>query len=183
MPGLYPDIIKKLPLYDGRFDAYKLEAKGSDVLFASYPAGTSIPSHSHDTDNHGVITRGELLLTVNGSIQRVRVGEWYHVPANVEHSAVFEVETDEIEFWFQSSASPRVSVSAAIPTQQATTQATSQATTQATTQALGAGDRHELSARLIMAEKRKQTPGLSKRDIYKWLAIFSISVILLILIF
>lgn len=171
MPGLYPDIIKNLPLYDGRFDAYKLEAKGSDVLFASYPAGTSIPSHTHNTDNHGVITRGELLLTLNGKVQRVKVGEWYHVPANVEHSAVFEVETDEIEFWFRSSTPPRVSVPPTIPKPQVAIEA------------LSAGDRDELSARLIMAEKRKQTPDLSKRVIYKWLAIFSISVILLILVF
>ena len=43
MPGSYPDKIKRLPLYDGRFDAHRLEAKDCDVLFASYPAGTSQP--------------------------------------------------------------------------------------------------------------------------------------------
>ena len=100
MPGKYPDKIKSLPLYDGRFDAYKLEANGSDVLFASYPAGTSIPPHVHKTDNHGVITRGELILKMNGTTTKVPMGEWYHVPANVEHSALFEVETDEVDFWF-----------------------------------------------------------------------------------
>ena len=100
MTGKYPDKIKSLPLYDGRFDAYKLEAKGSDVLFASYPAGTSIPPHIHDTDNYGVITRGELILTMNNEVTRVATGQWYHVPANIEHSADFEVETDEVEFWF-----------------------------------------------------------------------------------
>jgi len=100
MPGKYPDKIKQLPLYDGRFDAYKLAAKDSDVLFASYPAGTSIPPHTHDTDNHGVITRGELILTMNGEVTRVKKGEWYHVPAHVEHAARFDEETDEIEFWF-----------------------------------------------------------------------------------
>ena len=100
MPGKYPDKIKTLPLYDGRFDAYKLKAEGSDVLFASYPAGTSIPPHTHDTDNHGVITRGELILTMDGQTTRVKKGEWYHVPAHAEHSARFEVETDEIEIWF-----------------------------------------------------------------------------------
>ena len=100
MSGKYPDRIKALPLYDGRFDAYKLEAKDSDVLFASYPAGTSISPHVHDTDNHGVITRGELILSMKGETTRVCVGEWYHVPANVEHSAEFEIETDEVEFWF-----------------------------------------------------------------------------------
>lgn len=100
MSGKYPDRIKSLPLYDGRFDAYQLEARDSDVLFASYPAGTFIPPHTHDTDNHGVITRGELILSMNSAVKRVSVGEWYHVPANVEHSATFEVDADEIEFWF-----------------------------------------------------------------------------------
>lgn len=103
MAGEYPDRIKQLPLYDGRFDAYKMvaEKQNCSVLFASYPAGTSIPPHSHDTDNHGVITRGELILSVGGKIQRFGAGDWYCVPANIEHSAEFEVETDEIEFWFE----------------------------------------------------------------------------------
>jgi quercetin dioxygenase-like cupin family protein len=98
--GEYPSKIKTLPSYDGRFDAFILEAKNSDVLFASYSAGTSIAAHSHDTDNHGVITRGELILKMNGEIKHIGVGDWYHVPANVEHSARFEVDTDEVEFWF-----------------------------------------------------------------------------------
>jgi len=100
MSGAYPDKIKTLPLYDGRFDAYKLAADGADVLFASYPAGTKIPPHSHETDNYGVITRGELILSMNGEEQRIGPGDWYHVPAGVEHAAEFRVETDEIEFWF-----------------------------------------------------------------------------------
>ena len=103
MAGSYPKRIKELPLYDGRFDAYKLEADNSQVLFASYPAGTEIPPHKHDTDNHGVITKGELILTMAGKTERISVGQWYHVPANVEHSASFEVETDEVEFWFNES--------------------------------------------------------------------------------
>ena len=70
MPGSYPEKIKELPLFDGRFDAYKLEAKDSDVLFASYPPGTEIPTHTHDTDNHGVITKGELILTMNGKTEK-----------------------------------------------------------------------------------------------------------------
>lgn len=101
MPGQYPDRIKQLDLYDGRFDAYRLDAKDCDVLFASYPAGTKIPPHSHDTDNHGVITRGELILTIDGVEERVPAGQWYHVPAHVVHAAAFEQDTDEIEFWFK----------------------------------------------------------------------------------
>ena len=100
MAGNYPKRIRELPLYDGRFDAYKLEAKDSSVLFASYPAGTSIPAHTHETENYGVITKGELILTMNGEITRYGIGDWYYVAVGVEHAALFESETDEIEFWF-----------------------------------------------------------------------------------
>lgn len=101
MAGKYPNRFKELPLFDGRFDAYKLSAQESDVLFANYPAGTNIPPHTHDTDNYGVITRGELILTMGDEITRHGPGDWYHVPAGAVHSAIFEVETDEIEFWFE----------------------------------------------------------------------------------
>lgn len=104
MAGDYPDKIRRLPLFDGRFDAFKLEAEDCDVLFASYPAGTDIPPHEHETDNYGVITKGQLVLIIGDNVQKFGVGEWYHVPANVEHAAKFEVETDEIEFWFKSDA-------------------------------------------------------------------------------
>ena len=100
MAGRYPDKIRTMKPYDGRFDAYQLSAEGAEVLFASYPAGTTVPSHQHDTDNHGVIIRGKLILTMNGERERFGVGDWYHVPAHAEHAAEFEVETDEIECWF-----------------------------------------------------------------------------------
>jgi quercetin dioxygenase-like cupin family protein len=96
----YPDLIRALPEFEGRFEAYKLEAKNCEVLFASYPAGTSIEPHRHDTDNVGVITKGELLLTMDGETVRIAAGEWYHVPANREHAAQFTADTAEIEFWF-----------------------------------------------------------------------------------
>jgi len=100
MAGKYPDKIRSLPLFDGRFDAYKLAAENCNVLFASYPAGTIAEPHTHDTDNYGVITRGELILNMHGETHRFGPGDWYHVPAHIEHSAEFVVETDEIEFWF-----------------------------------------------------------------------------------
>ena len=62
--------------------------------------GTEIPTHSHDTENVGVITQGELILTMNGKETRYRPGQWYHVPARAIHAARFETETSEIEFWF-----------------------------------------------------------------------------------
>ena len=96
----YPDLICNLPKFSGRFDARKLSAENCDVLFATYPAGTVIEPHQHDTDNVGVITKGKLLLTVDGATTTISTGQWYHVPADKEHSAEFREDTCEIEFWF-----------------------------------------------------------------------------------
>jgi len=96
----YPELIRNLPEFSDRFEAYILEARNCDVLFATYPAGTSIEPHRHDTENVGVITKGELKLTMDGETQIISMGEWYHVAADKEHAAEFAEDTAEIEFWF-----------------------------------------------------------------------------------
>jgi len=101
MTNHYPPLIRSLPTFDGPFEAYQLNADDSKVLFASYPAGTVIKPHTHDTDNVGIITQGELILTMDGKTITITPGNWYHVPAHKTHSAVFEVDTSEIEFWFE----------------------------------------------------------------------------------
>ncbi len=97
----FPAEIAQLERFDGPFDAYRLAADGCDVLFASYPAGTTIAPHRHPTDNVGVITKGELRLTMNDTTMTFGIGEWYHVPAETEHAAQFDQASAEIEFWFQ----------------------------------------------------------------------------------
>ncbi len=96
----FPDRIRSLPAFEGPFDARRLEAEGCEVLFASYPAGTTIDPHTHPTENCGVITEGELILITDGVERRFGPGEWYHLAPEQEHSARFEVATSEIEFWF-----------------------------------------------------------------------------------
>jgi quercetin dioxygenase-like cupin family protein len=96
----FPDLVLGLPEFEGPFDAYRLAANGCEVLFASYPAGTSIETHTHPSRNVGVITEGELRLTKGGKEYRYAVGEWYSLEPNEPHSASFEVATSEIEFWF-----------------------------------------------------------------------------------
>ena len=96
----FPKLLCGLPKFEGPFDAFKLEAKNCDVLLASYPADTIIPPHNHETENVGVITQGELILTLDGKETRYGPGDWYHVPARAIHAARFEQETSEIEFWF-----------------------------------------------------------------------------------
>lgn len=99
----FPELIEALPAFEGPFDAYQLSATNCKVLFASYPAGTNIEPHTHPTENCGVITAGELCLTVDGQETRYGPGDWYHLLPNKAHSARFAVETSEIEFWFDAS--------------------------------------------------------------------------------
>ena len=99
----FPSLVRGLPRFAGPFDAFKLQANDCDVLFASYPAGTSIAPHHHETENIGIITQGELFLTLAGEERRYGPGDWYHVPARAIHAARFEQDTSEIEFWFDRS--------------------------------------------------------------------------------
>ena len=96
----FPQRIRSLPPFEGPFDAYRLAAEQCEVLFASYPAGTTIPPHTHATENYGVITEGELVLTVGGEERRYGPGDWYHLDVGQVHSARFDTDTSEIEFWF-----------------------------------------------------------------------------------
>ena len=83
----------------------RIERAGCDVRFASYPGGTAIAPHAHDTENCGVITQGELILITNGSERRFGRGDWSRLAPGEVHAARFEVETSEIEFWFRATAS------------------------------------------------------------------------------
>ncbi len=97
----FPALIRSLPDFDGPFDAFRLEAQNCEVLFASYPAGTEIEPHTHPTENVGVITAGELILIMDGEETRYGPGDWYHVLPEQTHAARFDVDTSEIEFWFE----------------------------------------------------------------------------------
>lgn len=96
----FPELIRDLPDFEGPFDAYRLAAENCEVLFASYPAGTAIEPHTHPSENVGVITEGELILIKGGEETRYGPGDWYHLDAEEEHAARFEVPTSEVEFWF-----------------------------------------------------------------------------------
>lgn len=101
----FPDKIKSLEPFSDRFDAFRLAARGCDVLFATYPAGTTIEPHTHETDNWGVITRGKMEIEMTGVTHVFEPGHWYHIPAGKNHAARCQEFTEEIEFWFVSHSS------------------------------------------------------------------------------
>jgi quercetin dioxygenase-like cupin family protein len=96
----FPARIRSLPPFEGAFDAFRLAAEGCDVLIASYPPGAVIEPHTHETENCGVVTRGAMVLTLEGSERRIGAGEWYRVPQGAVHAARFDEPTEQIEFWF-----------------------------------------------------------------------------------
>jgi hypothetical protein len=75
----FPPRIRTLEPYAGRFDAFRLTAQDCDVLFGTYPGGTRIERHTHPTDNWGVITKGEMVIAMDGAETRYAPGDWYHV--------------------------------------------------------------------------------------------------------
>lgn len=97
----FPNRIRSLPIFQGKFDANKLTTEDVDIYFASYPQGTEIEAHQHDTDNHGVVTQGELILIVDGQEKYFKLGDWYHLKPNQVHAAKFIKDTSIIEFWFK----------------------------------------------------------------------------------
>ena len=98
--GHFPERISRLPPFVGAFSARRLQAEGCQVLFASYPADQRIPVHHHETENVGIVTQGEMLLTLQGVERSFRMGQWYHIPAETPHAARFAVATSIVEFWF-----------------------------------------------------------------------------------
>lgn len=96
----FPQKIRDLTPHQCRFDAFKMMGEDCEIFFATYPAGADVEPHTHETENYGVVTKGEMTLTISGTPYTYKVGEWYHIPANAEHSAKCDVETEQIEFWF-----------------------------------------------------------------------------------
>ena len=41
-----------------------------------------------------------MVMVIDEVEQRYGPGDWYHVPARVEHSAYCDVGSEEVEFWF-----------------------------------------------------------------------------------
>jgi len=103
----FPRRIRSLEPFSQRFEAFRLAARGCDVLFAMYPAGTRIEPHMHDTDNCGVITKGEMMLLIAGIETRYAPGDWHDIPARTVHAGRCGVDTEEIEFWFQAEGAVR----------------------------------------------------------------------------
>ena len=99
---MLPERLRELlPRRGDAVPAYWLTAPGCDVLFVVAPAGSSLPPHTHDTDNATVVVSGETILTTARGEERYGQGRWYETHAHEQHSLRFEVDTVQVELRFE----------------------------------------------------------------------------------
>lgn len=99
----FPEPIDRLPRLAGPLDARWLEARGCRVIFASYRAQERIPVCHHSSESVGVVTQGEMWLTLQGVERPIRAGQWYHIPRLAPHAVRFGTMTATVEFRFSES--------------------------------------------------------------------------------
>jgi quercetin dioxygenase-like cupin family protein len=87
----YPDLIRGLPEIEIAVEGIKgwlVQAPTTQIVFFDIqPVGT-IPPHAHCAQ-WGMVIEGEMALTIGGETKTYRKGDWYFIPAGVEHSAAF----------------------------------------------------------------------------------------------
>jgi quercetin dioxygenase-like cupin family protein len=99
-----PELIRSLPRRGDVVPAHCLDTPQCQVLFATARAGSSLPLHTHETDNATVVVSGETVVTTAHGEQRYGPGEWYETRANELHGVRFDVDTVQVELRFAVSA-------------------------------------------------------------------------------
>ncbi len=63
---------------------------GENILLAvvDLDAHAVLANHSHPHEQGGIVIAGEMDMTIGGETQRVKPGDVYIIPGNVEHGAV-----------------------------------------------------------------------------------------------
>lgn len=97
----YPDLITDLPEIDLPVPGARgwlLQGESRQLAFFDLPAGGEVPPHSHG-DQWGILVQGEMDLTIDGATRRLGPGDWYRIPAGVEHSARFVTRVQVLDLF------------------------------------------------------------------------------------
>ncbi len=97
----YDELIRDLPEIDLPVPGARgwlLQGEERQMAFFDLPEGGRVPPHSHGAQ-WGLVIRGEMDLTIAGETRRLGAGDWYHIPADVEHGAVFVTRIQVIDLF------------------------------------------------------------------------------------
>ena len=70
------------------FEGVKTQVAWGDRLMLSLvtlEAGSTVPMHSHPHEQAGIVLEGELDFTIGKETKRLKAGDSYIIPGNVQH--------------------------------------------------------------------------------------------------
>ncbi|MBI3003149.1 MAG: cupin domain-containing protein [candidate division NC10 bacterium] len=70
------------------FEGVRAQVAWGDRLMLSLvtlDAGSTVPMHSHPHEQAGIVVEGELDFTIGAETRRVKAGDSYIIPGNVQH--------------------------------------------------------------------------------------------------
>ncbi|MEM2102517.1 MAG: cupin domain-containing protein [Candidatus Bathyarchaeia archaeon] len=70
--------------------AWILQGERHQLVFFQMEPHVTVPEHSHDYPQWGLMIEGEMELTINGETRIVKKGDEYVIPAKAKHSANFQ---------------------------------------------------------------------------------------------
>lgn len=97
----YPEIIRNLPEIDIQIEGIRgwlLQSDDKQVVFFDIQPVGEVPPHSH-CNQWGFMIEGEMSLTIGGETKTYRKGDWYYIPAGVEHSATFSTRVHVMDIF------------------------------------------------------------------------------------
>ena len=85
----YCELDSKAPrnLFPGA-DAYIFWGDKMMLSRVEIAANSVVPLHSHPHEQAGIVVEGELEFTIGGETRRLKPGDMYIIPGNVEHTVV-----------------------------------------------------------------------------------------------
>lgn len=81
-------------------DVVHLGTHGCDVHFSHYDKGARSSPNINGFSTRNLVTKGQLILELNGQRRVIRAGEWFEIPAQTKYSVECLSDCSIIEFCF-----------------------------------------------------------------------------------
>jgi quercetin dioxygenase-like cupin family protein len=92
----YTPVITALPEAELPFTGVKawiLQGVEQQLIFFEFEPTAKVPEHSHSYPQWGMVIKGKMKLTINGTSRLAQKGDEYLIPAHAKHKATFQTKT------------------------------------------------------------------------------------------